>query len=144
MADRSRRVRWIGVVVVLASFTALAACSDDDGDDAGQQGDGVLEDIKEHGSLRCGTPDTLPGFAVLTPAGEHVGFDADFCRVIAAAVLGDATKVTFVDVATENRFTALQSGEIDVLVRNTTWTAEPRRQGRRHTSCTRRSTTASR
>ena len=60
---------------------------------------------------------------MLTAEGEHVGFDADFCRVIAAAVLGDASKVNFVDLATEDRFTALQSGQIDVLVRNTTWTA---------------------
>ncbi len=67
--------------------------------------------------------DDLPGFATVDEAGDHVGFDADFCRVIAAAVLGDATKVEFVDVDAEDRFTALQSGEIDVLVRNTTWTA---------------------
>ena len=67
--------------------------------------------------------DDLAGFAVVDDAGEYVGFDADFCRVIAAAVLGDATKVEFVAVATDARFTALQSGEIDVLVRNTTWTA---------------------
>ena len=60
---------------------------------------------------------------MLTADGDHVGFDADFCRVIAAAVLGDASKVNFVDLATEDRFTALQSGQIDVLVRNTTWTA---------------------
>jgi general L-amino acid transport system substrate-binding protein len=73
--------------------------------------------------VRCGTRDALPGFAVLTPEGDHVGFDADFCRVIAAAVLGDATAVEFVDLETEQRFTALQSGEIDVLVRNTTWTS---------------------
>ena len=73
--------------------------------------------------VRCGTRDDLPGFATVDAAGEHVGFDADFCRVIAAAVLGDATKVEFVDVDAEDRFTALQSGEIDVLVRNTTWTA---------------------
>jgi len=60
---------------------------------------------------------------VLDPSGDHVGFDADFCRVIAAAVLGDAEAVDFVDLETADRFTALQSGEIDVLVRNTTWTA---------------------
>jgi general L-amino acid transport system substrate-binding protein len=83
----------------------------------------VLQAVQDAGVVRCGTRDDLPGFAVLDPAGDHVGFDADFCRVIAAAVLGDATAVEFVDLETENRFTALQSGEIDVLVRNTTWTA---------------------
>jgi general L-amino acid transport system substrate-binding protein len=86
-------------------------------------GGDTLAAVQEADVVRCGTRDDLPGFAVLDSSGEHVGFDADFCRVIAAAVLGDATKVDFIDVATDDRFTALQSGEIDVLVRNTTWTA---------------------
>ncbi|HWM19946.1 MAG TPA: amino acid ABC transporter substrate-binding protein [Ilumatobacteraceae bacterium] len=89
-----------------------------------QTGESVLDTVLENGVVRCGTRDALPGFAVLTPEGDHVGFDADFCRVIAAAVLGDAEAVEFVDVETADRFTALQSGEIDVLVRNTTWTAQ--------------------
>ncbi|HEX6660181.1 MAG TPA: amino acid ABC transporter substrate-binding protein [Ilumatobacter sp.] len=88
-----------------------------------QTGESVLDIVQENGVVRCGTRDELPGFAVLTPEGDHVGFDADFCRVIAAAVLGDAEAVEFVDVETADRFTALQSGEIDVLVRNTTYTA---------------------
>jgi general L-amino acid transport system substrate-binding protein len=89
-----------------------------------QTGESVLDTVLANGVVRCGTRDALPGFAVLTPEGDHVGFDADFCRVIAAAVLGDAEAVEFVDVETADRFTALQSGEIDVLVRNTTWTAQ--------------------
>jgi general L-amino acid transport system substrate-binding protein len=88
-----------------------------------QTGESLLDTVQENGVVRCGTRDALPGFAVLTPEGDHVGFDADFCRVIAAAVLGDAEAVEFVDLETADRFTALQSGEIDVLVRNTTWTA---------------------
>ena len=83
----------------------------------------VLESVKEAGVVRCGTRDALPGFAVLTEAGEHEGFDSDFCKAIAAAVLGDATAVEMVDLETADRFTALQNGSIDVLVRNTTWTA---------------------
>ena len=83
----------------------------------------VLDSVKEAGTVRCGTRDALPGFAVTNDAGEHVGFDSDFCRVIAAAVLGDASAVDMVDLETADRFTALQSGAIDVLVRNTTWTA---------------------
>lgn len=83
----------------------------------------TLQAVIDNGVVRCGTRDELPGFAVLDAAGEHVGFDSDFCRVIAAAVLGDANAVEHVDVETADRFTALQSGEIDVLVRNTTWTA---------------------
>ncbi|MET0909707.1 MAG: amino acid ABC transporter substrate-binding protein [Ilumatobacteraceae bacterium] len=88
-----------------------------------QGGDSILDTVTANGVVRCGTRDALPGFAVLDASGEHVGFDSDFCRVIAAAVLGDATAVEMVDVATDDRFTALQSGEIDALVRNTTWTA---------------------
>lgn len=88
-----------------------------------QTGDSRLDAVLSAGSVRCGTRNELPGFAVVDSAGDHVGFDADFCRVIAAAVLGDAEAVEFVDLETADRFTALQSGEVDVLVRNTTWTA---------------------
>lgn len=88
-----------------------------------QEGSSRLDAVKAAGSVACGTRDALPGFAVLTEDGDHVGFDADFCRVIAAAVLGDADAVDFVDLETADRFTALQSGRIDILIRNTTWTA---------------------
>lgn len=87
------------------------------------QDGGRLAEVQARGNVRCGVRDALPGFNFLTPDGEHEGFDSDFCRVIAAAVLGDAGAVDFVDLATADRFTALQSGEIDVLVRNTTFTA---------------------
>ena len=83
----------------------------------------VLDSVLEAGVVRCGTRDALPGFAVLQEDGTHVGFDSDFCRAIAAAVLGDAEAVEMVDLETADRFTALQNGSIDVLVRNTTWTA---------------------
>jgi general L-amino acid transport system substrate-binding protein len=135
-----RRIRW--AAVPLAVLLAFTACSDDDenggatdgtseqagdteGTDSSDSPDtgGGLAAIQERGTLRCGTRDDLPGFAVLTPEGEHVGFDADFCRVIAAAILGDSEAVEFVDLETEARFTALQAGEVDVLVRNTTWTS---------------------
>jgi len=86
-------------------------------------GDSILDQVIANDVVRCGVRDDLPGFSFLDENGEHVGFDADFCRVIGAAVLGDATKVEFVDLETEARFTALQAGEVDVLVRNTTWTA---------------------
>jgi general L-amino acid transport system substrate-binding protein len=65
----------------------------------------------------------VPGFGVATEGGEYEGFDIDFCRVVAAAVLGDANAVEFMPLTAEQRFTALQSGEIDVLIRNTTFTA---------------------
>jgi general L-amino acid transport system substrate-binding protein len=92
--------------------------------DEGAGSDGsLLEEVVARGELNCGTRDAFPGFAVLTEAGDHEGFDSDFCRVIAAAILGDAEAVNHVDLETADRFTALQSGQIDVLVRNTTWTA---------------------
>jgi len=101
------------------SATTDATTNPDTGADNGS----ILDSVIAAGVVRCGTRDALPGFAVLNDAGEHVGFDSDFCRVIAAAVLGDATAVEMVDLETADRFTALQSGSIDVLVRNTTWTA---------------------
>jgi general L-amino acid transport system substrate-binding protein len=88
-----------------------------------QEDGSTLAAVQEAGVVRCGTREDLPGFATLTPDGEYVGFDSDFCRVIAAAVLGDAEAVEMVPLETADRFTALQSGEVDVLVRNTTWTA---------------------
>ena len=88
-----------------------------------QTSESTLDAVIANDVVRCGTRDALPGFAVLTPEGDHVGFDSDFCRVVAAAVLGDAEKVEMVDLETADRFTALQSGEVDVLIRNTTWTA---------------------
>lgn len=94
-----------------------------EGDDVDLTQTDILSDVQARGELNCGTRDAFPGFAVLTEAGDHVGFDSDFCRVIAAAVLGDAEAVNHVDLETADRFTALQSGQIDVLVRNTTWTA---------------------
>ena len=87
------------------------------------QAGGRLAEVLSRGSVRCGVRDALPGFNFLTPDGQHEGFDSDFCRVIATAVLGDAGAVDFVDLATADRFTALQSGEIDVLMRNPTFTA---------------------
>ncbi len=88
-----------------------------------QSSESTLDAVQQAGVFRCGTRNDLPGFATLDDTGEHVGFDSDFCRVIAAAVLGDATAVEMVDLETADRFTALQSGEVDALVRNTTWTA---------------------
>jgi general L-amino acid transport system substrate-binding protein len=106
-----------------AATTAGDGTTASTGADEVQTGDSLLDEVIANDSVRCGVRDDLPGFSSVDETGEHVGFDADFCRVIAAGVLGDATKVEFVDLATEARFTALQAGEVDVLVRNTTWTA---------------------
>ena len=85
---------------------------------------GRLALVKNRGKLICGVNDALPGFSALDKTtGQFSGFDADYCRAIAAAVLGDATKVEFRPLNTGQRGPALQTGEIDVLIRNTTWTS---------------------
>lgn len=85
----------------------------------------TINAIKSRGALVCGTSADLPGFAVLNQRGEYTGLYTDFCRAIAAALLGDAKKVRFVTTTYANRLTALQTGEIDILSSNTTWT-QPR------------------
>jgi general L-amino acid transport system substrate-binding protein len=82
----------------------------------------TLKAVQDRGELVCGANGTLAGFGMPDPNGNWVGFDVDFCRAIAAAIFNDPTKVKFVPLTPGNRFTALQSGEIDVLARNTTWT----------------------
>jgi general L-amino acid transport system substrate-binding protein len=82
----------------------------------------TLAAVKERGELVCGANGTLAGFGMPDPQGNWTGFDVDFCRAIAAAIFNDPTKVKFVPLTAKDRFTALQSGEIDVLSRNTTWT----------------------
>ena len=86
-------------------------------------GEGRLADVQARGNLICGVNGALPGFSFLDEAtGEYTGFDVDFCRALAAAVLGDPELVEFRNVATDQRGPLLQSGDIDVLIRNTTWT----------------------
>jgi general L-amino acid transport system substrate-binding protein len=82
----------------------------------------TLGTIKDRGELICGANGTLAGFGLPDPQGNWTGFDIDFCRAIAAAIFNDPAKVKFVPLTSKDRFTALQSGEIDVLSRNTTWT----------------------
>ncbi|MCH8551154.1 MAG: amino acid ABC transporter substrate-binding protein [Natronospirillum sp.] len=82
----------------------------------------TLDDVQSRDTLRCGVSDGLPGFSVTDSDGNWVGLDVDTCKAVAAAVLGDAEKVEFVSLTAVERFTALQSGEVDMLSRNTTWT----------------------
>jgi general L-amino acid transport system substrate-binding protein len=82
----------------------------------------TLDDVKARGELLCGASTGLTGFAAPDANGEYQGFDASLCKAIAAAVLGDPAKVKFLPLTSETRFTALSSGEADVLIRNTTWT----------------------
>ena len=85
-------------------------------------GSATMDSIKSRGTLVCGVSTGVAGFSLADSKGVIQGIDADTCRAVAAAILGDATKVRFVPTTTTNRFTALQSGEIDILVRETTWT----------------------
>ncbi len=89
---------------------------------AGMVSAGTLEDVQAKGELACGVSTGLVGFAAPDAAGEWKGFDVSVCRAVAAAVLGDASAVKFVPTTGKTRFTALSSGEIDLLARNTTWT----------------------
>ncbi len=85
-------------------------------------GSATIDAIKARGQLVCGVSTGVAGFSLADSKGVTQGIDADTCRAVAATILGDATKVRFVPTTTTNRFTALQSGELDLLVRSTTWT----------------------
>ncbi len=136
--------RWISLIAVLV--LVLAACtSDDDGDGGADttagattgdttadttsdtvqltQGGNTLGAVQDRGTLVCGVNDAVPGFGFTDAEGNFSGFDIDYCRALAAAVLGDSEAVEFRPLTAQQRFTALQSGEIDVLIRNTTFTA---------------------
>lgn len=101
----------IGVLGAAAMGMAVSAASAD-----------TLDDVKAKGFIQCGVNSGLAGFSAPDDKGEWTGLDVDFCRAVAAAVFGDGTKVKFTPLSAKDRFTALQSGEVDILSRNTTWT----------------------
>ncbi|HET9070148.1 MAG TPA: transporter substrate-binding domain-containing protein, partial [Amaricoccus sp.] len=101
--------------VLFGSAIALALA-------AGAASGATLDDVKARGTLKCGVNSGLAGFAAPDATGQWEGFDIAVCRALAAAVLGDPAKVEFTPTTTETRFTALASGEVDVLSRNSTWT----------------------
>jgi general L-amino acid transport system substrate-binding protein len=106
-----KRVVTSCAVALVLAFTASAASAQ------------TLNTVKARGMLNCGGNGSLGGFGLPDAQGNWTGLDVDFCRAVAAAVLGDAKKVKFVPLSAKDRFTALQSGEVDVLARNTTWTS---------------------
>ncbi len=106
-----KRLRMFTITIVCLFFSAAAV-------HAGP----TLDAVKGKGFLQCGVNQGLPGFSNPDDKGNWVGFDVDLCRAVAAAVFGDAGKVKFTPLSAKERFTALQSGEIDMLSRNTTWT----------------------
>jgi len=97
-----------GVAMAATSFSASAA---------------TLDDVKAKGFVQCGVSQGLPGFSQPNSDGSWSGIDVDFCRGVAAAIFGDDTKVKYTPLSAKERFTALSSGEVDILSRNTTWTA---------------------
>jgi general L-amino acid transport system substrate-binding protein len=143
MEEKMRKTLWI-VSVLIAASLILAACA---GNPAPTDGNSVtvvetvivevtssapavvapagfgvtLEAVKARGNLICGVNSQVPGFGYVNADGAFSGFDVDYCRALAAAIFGDASKVEFRPVTAAERFTALQSGEIDILSRNTTW-----------------------
>ena len=105
-----KRVSLVLTFAVAAGFSVQAASAQ------------TLKTIKDRGMLSCGVSQGLPGFSTPDDKGNWTGLDVDICRAIAAAVFNDPAKIKFVPLSAKDRFTALQSGEIDVLSRNTTWT----------------------
>ena len=106
----------------IAGAAALALGLGMAGAQAQGSGSATLDAVKQRGLLVCGVSTGAPGFSLADSQGVIRGIDADGCRAIAAVALGDASKVRFVPLTTVARFTALQSGEVDVLIRSTTWT----------------------
>jgi general L-amino acid transport system substrate-binding protein len=103
------------IIATMAATTAMLTI-------AGTANAGILDDVKAKGHLQCGVNTGLTGFSAPNDKGKWEGFDVDFCRAMAAGIFGNADKVKYTPLTSKERFTALQSGEIDVLARNTTWT----------------------
>jgi general L-amino acid transport system substrate-binding protein len=111
MGEIMKKLAIAAATVVAAALAAGPALAGKD-----------LDNIRKRGSLVCGVNTGLAGFSIADNQGRWTGIDVDVCRAVAAAIFGDANKVQFKPTSAQQRFTALQSGEIDVLSRNTTWT----------------------
>ncbi|MGL4261492.1 MAG: amino acid ABC transporter substrate-binding protein [Afipia sp.] len=109
----------LALIPVLAAFAIQAAHAQSQDKPRDR---GTLQSIKDRGSLSCGVSQGLPGFSAPDDKGNWAGLDVDLCRALSAAIFNDPSKVKFVPLSAKDRFTALQSGEIDVLSRNSTWT----------------------
>ena len=132
-----KRKMWQLLAALLTLGMIAAACGDSSGDGttgdtAGEattttvelaQADGsLLDTIKSRGSLICGVSGSATAFSETQADGTTTGFDADYCRAVAAAITGSADNVQFVSLTASQRFTSLAAGDVDVLFRNTTWT----------------------
>ncbi|MCZ7583669.1 MAG: amino acid ABC transporter substrate-binding protein [Deltaproteobacteria bacterium] len=113
--SRNRYFMVVALAAILSTMLFTGAVT-------GQEEGGVLQRVLDRGTLICGVNSTVPGFGFINDAGEASGFDVDFCHAIAAGVLGDANAVQFVPLTAAERLTAVQTGAVDVLIRNTTHT----------------------
>jgi general L-amino acid transport system substrate-binding protein len=109
----------IGRWATTAAAAAMAACCA-----VAAHAGSTFDKVKQAGQIVCGVNTGLAGFAMPDSQGHYTGLDVDICRALAAALFGDATKVKYVPLTAQQRFTALQSGEVDLLSRNTTWTLQ--------------------
>jgi general L-amino acid transport system substrate-binding protein len=111
MKSAIKAVFFRGVLAAVLGIAASAASAQ------------TLNTVKQRGALNCGSNGQLAGFGLPDSQGRWTGLDVDFCKALAAAIFNDVSKVKFVPLNAKDRFTALQSGEVDVLARNTTWTS---------------------
>ncbi len=107
-------MRFVSTLVFVAGLATLAVPAPA----------ATLDQVKQKGFVQCGVSQGITGFSSPDDKGNWTGFDVDFCRALAAAIFGDPQKVKFTPLSTKDRFTALQSGEVDLLSRNTTWTLD--------------------
>ena len=142
--NKSKLLKLLAMFLTIG-VVAAACGSDSDGDDAAPAttaaavaettaaptttaevevvaGGSLLDTVQARGTLNCGVSGSAVAFSETQADGSVIGFDADYCRAVAAAVLGDANAVNFVALTASERFTAVQTGDVDVLIRNTTWT----------------------
>ena len=115
-----KTLKYLFSLFAVAALAFTFAC--DQGAQQGKSKSKTLTNTKGKGFVRCGVSQGLPGFSNADESGNWSGVDVDVCRAVAAAVLGDADKVKYIPLSAKERFTALTSGEIDILSRNTTWT----------------------
>jgi len=113
MTRSRRRARTGALALSLAALAPLAPARS-----------ATIDDVRSRGVVTCGVSEGIPGFSVKSGEGAWSGLDVDFCRALAAAVLGDGTKATFVPTSPEQRFSVLAKGSVDVLTRNTSWTMQ--------------------
>ncbi len=124
MFTQNYMIPWISrlkplAIVLLLGLTACGA--ETEGEVTGGAQRNRMGIVQARGELQCGVSGELPGFSFVQPNGDYVGLDVDICRAIAAAMFNDAKAVEFRNLNAKERFTALQTGEIDILSRNTTW-----------------------